>query len=228
MSRKRKYSIILVNHGKRQKTLSSWETEEKAYKKFNALIEENKEVVFPIQYNNLKHVMTESMYEIVLIKERQDGDAKVNKIRDSYGKFTNYETNDEEWMVVDRAEYFVEETFWVYGYHPKLQRKTFMWIYDNIISSDAKDKYKFKSVVLYNNKILVECDGKLDMIICKNKKDAIRFYNLVEKKCTNDKLKYIFFIGSISKSKHKVKWIDKIQKLTHWKRDKIHRITTRP
>ena len=220
------YSIILVNHGKQLKTIYSDTTEIKIYKKFNELLKENKKVSFPIQYNSLDE-MVESEYELVIIKCKEFGDKDVNKIRDEYGQFTNYESSDEDWIVVDRANYNIEETFWVYGYHPLLQRKTFDWIFDNIISKDAKNKYMFKSILVYLNKILIEYNGKLDLILCKNKKDAVRFYNQVEKWCTEKKMKYIMFIGDIAHSKYKSDWMDKIQELTHWNRMKIKRPSTR-
>ena len=220
------YSIILVNHGKQLKTIYSDTTEIKIYKKFNELLKENKKVSFPIQYNSLDE-MVESEYKLVIIKCKEFGDKDVNKIRDEYGQFTNYESSDEDWIVVDRANYNIEETFWVYGYHPLLQRKTFDWIFDNIISKDAKNKYMFKSILVYLNKILIEYNGKLDLILCKNKKDAVRFYNQVEKWCTEKKMKYIMFIGDIAHSKYKSDWMDKIQELTHWNRMKIKRPSTR-
>ena len=76
--------------------------------------------------------------------------------------------------------------------------------------------------------ILVECNGKLDMVICKNKQDAIRMYNMIEEWCERDKMKYIGFMGDLSYSRYKSDWITKIQKLTNWTRKKITRMSTRP
>lgn len=222
------YSIILVNHGKQLKTIFSDTTEIKIYKKFNELLKENKKISFPVQYNSLIHEMVESEYELVIIKCKELGDEDVNKIKDEYGKFANYESSDEDWIVIDRANYNIEETFWVYGYHPLLQRKNFDWIFDNIIAKDGNDKYTFKTIQIYLNKILIECNGKLDLVICKNKNDAIRFYNTLEKRCSEKKMKYILFMGDIAHSKHKSNWMDKIQELTHWNRKKIKRNSTLP
>jgi hypothetical protein len=227
-NKKKIYSIILVNHGKQLETICSDTTEARIYKKFNELLKKNKEISFPIQYNNLKHVMVESKYELVIIKCKEFGDKEVNKIRDEYGQFVNYVSSNEDWIVIDRANYDVEETFWVYGYHPKLQRKTFDWIFDNMIYKNAKNKYMFKSIQIYLNKILIDCNEKLDIVICKNKKDAIRFYNQVEKLCIERKMKYVLLLGDIAHSKYKSDWIDRIQRLTHWSRSKVNRTSTRP
>jgi hypothetical protein len=228
-NKKKIFSIILVNHGKQFKSVCSETTETKIYKRFNEIIKENKNVVFPVKYNNAAtKEMIESEYEIVIIKCKQENDSHVNKVRDEYGKFVDYQTNDEDWIVVDRAPYYIEETFWVYGFHPRIQRKDFNWIFDNFIAKDADDKYKMKTIVLYLNKLLVECNGKLEMVICKNKSDCIRLYNQIEEYSKNRKFKYNVFIGDIDESRYKSSWMDKIQELTHWSRLKIKRNSTKP
>jgi hypothetical protein len=227
-NKKKIYSIILVNHGKQQKVICSETTEEKIYSKFNSLLKENKKVVFPMRYNNEKHVMVESEHELVIIKCKELGDKDVIKLRDDSGTFVNYESSDEDWVIVDRASFDIEETFWVYGYHPKLQRKTFEWIFNEFVSKDARNKYMFKTIQLYLNKILIECNGNLDMVICKNKKDSIRFYNQLENWCRDKKYKYVMFLGDADKSKYKADLITKIQELTHWPRRKVIRPSTRP
>ena len=45
---------------------------------------------------------------------------------------------------------------------------------------------------------------------------------------TENKFKYIAFMGDVTNSKYKTNWIDRIQQLTHWSKDKINRTSTRP
>jgi len=222
------YRIIHTNHGKKKKSICSEPTEERIYKRFNELLKKNKnEVVFPVRYNNEEHVMIESEHELIILKCKDIFDSDVNKIKDDSGAYVNYQTNEENWIVIDRAPYEVEETFWVYGYHPRLQRKTFMWIFENFILKDSNNKYMFKNVVVYNNKLLVECDGKLEMVMCKNKSDCIRLYNMIEEFAKKNKCKYILFMGNIAHSKYKENWIQKIKDLTHWNDQKVRRLSTR-
>jgi hypothetical protein len=231
MARKPKrdlYHIILINHGKQLRDLFHTNSEVKVNKEFAKMLKENKKVVFPVEWNNEKHVMVGAEYELVIIKGKEQFDSPVSKLRDEYGKFINYESSDEDWVIYDKAPYYIEETFWVYGYHPKLQRKDFSWIFDTFITKDAKNKYMFKSVQVYNNKVLIDCNGKLEMVICKNKKDSIRMYNMMEETSKAKKYKYIAFMGDIVNSKHKTLWINRIQELTHWSRHKIKRPSTRP
>ena len=230
MARKPKrdlYHIILVNHGKQLRDLFHTNSEIKVNKEFAKMLKENKKVVFPIEWNNEQHVMIGAEYELVIIKGKEHFDNPVSKLRDEYGKFINYESSDEDWIIYDKAPYYIEETFWVYGYHPRLQRKTFMWIFENFILKDSNNKYMFKNVVVYNNKLLVECDGKLEMVMCKNKSDCIRLYNMIEEFAKKNKCKYILFMGNIAHSKYKEDWIQKIKDLTHWNDQKVRRLSTR-
>lgn len=226
--KKNLYHIILVNHDKMKEDLFWTDSEATVNKEFKTMVEENKSVVFPINFNNNKTEIIESSYEIMIIKARDKTESRETKVMNEYGKFVNYATNDDDWIIYDRSPYYIEETFWVYGYHPRLQRKDFKWIYDNFISNNSNNKYLFKTVQLFKNKILVECNGKLDMVICKNKQDAIRMYNMIEEWCERDKMKYVGFMGDLSYSKYKSDWITKIQKLTNWTRKKITRMSTRP
>lgn len=226
--KKNLYHIILVNHDKMKEDLFWTDSEATVNKEFNTMVEENKSVIFPVRFNNNKTEIIESSYEIMIIKARDKTESRETKVMDEYGKFVNYATNDDDWIIYDRSPYYIEETFWVYGYHPRLQRKDFKWIYDNFISNNSNNKYLFKTVQLFKNKILVECNGKLDMVICKNKQDAIRMYNMIEEWCEMDKMKYVGFMGDLSYSRYKSDWITKIQKLTNWTRKKITRMSTRP
>lgn len=231
MARKPKklfYHIILTNHGKQLRDLYFTHSEALVNKRFNAMLKENKKVVFPMRYNNHEHVMKECNYELIIIKGKDEFDNDVQKIRDEYGKFIYYESSDEDWIIYDRANYDIEETFWVYGYHPRIQRKDFNWIFDTFIEKDAKNKYVFKSVVVYKNKLLIDYNGKLEMVICKNKSDCIRMYNMIEKKSMERKHKNVAFMGDIADSKYKKMWMDKIRELTHWNDKKIERSSTRP
>ena len=225
--KKNLYHIILVNHDKMKEDLFWTDSVATVNKEFKTMVEENKSVIFPIKFNNKTEII-ESSYEIMIIKARDKTESRETKVMDEYGKFVNYATNDDDWIIYDRSPYYIEETFWVYGYHPRLQRKDFKWIYDNFISNNSNNKYLFKTVQLFKNKILVECNGKLDMVICKNKQDAIRMYNMIEEWCERDKMKYVGFMGDLSYSKYKSDWITKIQKLTNWTRKKITRMSTRP
>ena len=55
MARKPKklfYHIILTNHGKQLRDLYFTHSEALVNKRFNAMLKENKKIVFPMRYNN--------------------------------------------------------------------------------------------------------------------------------------------------------------------------------
>lgn len=226
--KKHKYHIILANHGKMQKDLYWTDTPIGINKKFNDMLKENEQVQLPVKFNNEKTKIIESEYELIIIKAKDKDDASLSRIRDEYGKFIYYQSSDENWIIFDRAPYYIEETFWVYGFHPRLQRKTFQWIFENFFEKDAKNKYMCKSVQIFKNKVLIDCNSKLDIIICKNKSDAIRLYNKIEEEVQIRKYKYVVFLYDVSFSKYKKLWVQRIKDLTHWDNKKIQRSSTRP
>jgi hypothetical protein len=109
-----------------------------------------------------------------------------------------------------------------------MQRKDFNWIFKEFVEKDAKDKYKFKSIVMFKNKILFDCNGHLEMVICKNVSDSTRMYNLIEEMAKKKKFKYIAFMGDVTHSKYKMDWANRIKELTHWNNKKVLRSSTRP
>ena len=121
-----------------------------------------------------------------------------------------------------------EETFFVYGYHPRFQRKTCQWIFDEFIEKDSKDKYKFKEVVLLNNKLIVEEAGNMNMVLCKNISDGIRLYNKLEEMAHKKKCKYIMFGGKIERGKRHSEMTKKIMEWTGWNYNKVRRTNLRP
>ena len=221
------YNIILVNHGQHLTTLDYTDTEKNAYKKLNKLLEENKSVKFPVRYNNHEHVMLPSDYELVIIKRKELGDHKVVNLKNDIGDFVGYQTSHDDWVVVDRAPYKIEETFWVYGYHPRLQRKNYDWIIDNFVKINIDNKLSFKTIQVYNNKVLFDIDGNLEIVLCKNKDDAIKLYNMIEEYSKGNKLKRILFMGDLRRSQNLSSWIDRIMELTGWNRRKVMRLSTR-
>lgn len=220
------YRIILVNHGRILKVLTRQGTEMGCYKKFKQYLKESDNVTFPVKYNNEREFLTYASYELVMLKRNVDNENPVTRVMDSQGEFVDYQTTDSEWLIHDRADYNVEESFWVYGYHPSSQRKSFPWIVDNLIAIDMKDKYAFKNIVLYHNKLLIESGTKLEMVICKNLSDAIRMYNMIDEIVVKNKMRYVVMMGNVAKSKNRSFWFDKISNLTHWSRHKINQTNT--
>lgn len=226
-SKKYIYHIILTSNDKEIKDIYHSAKESSVYSKFHKLIEDNKnDIKFPVQYINNKGIK-EANYELIIIKSKDKKDPSETKIRDEYGRFINYVSSSSDWIILDRAHFDREETFWVYGFHPQLQRKDFTWIYENYIKKDC-NKYNFKNVIVYKNKLLIDIQGELNMVLCKNKSDSVRLFNALEEQALKDKLKYIIWSGYVVSTYYKKEWCKRIMKLTGWPKLKVIRPSLRP
>lgn len=223
------YKIVITSNRKQIEYVDKYSSLEKAINAFEALKDSNKDIIFPVKFLNSK-TMKEANYEILLL-EKTDGTKQSTKLHNSYGKLVdNIIINNTRWIIFNKTEKLMEETFWVYGYHPKLQRKTFIWIFNNILLNNIENKLDILRIILFKNKIIVKKDNNdIEIIICKNESDSIRFYNLLESYCKYEKIKQIFFIGSANKlGEFRNNIINDIFIKTHWNRKKITRSTTRP
>lgn len=224
---KHQFQIIITSKNKQKEFIGSYPTRESALRAFHKLKVENEQIVFPKRHINSKTI-ERADYEIVLIKRRNYDEDKVTQVRNDNGAFKEHMTNNDNWIVFDKAPYNVEEEFWVYGHHPLRDRKNIMFIYENMVKPKIYSKMDFLNIQLYKNKLLLETFNSLDMIICKNKSDCIQLYNKLQEMCEKDrKAKYYLFSGDggITKAKAAV-MIQKIQNLTHWDKTKIKRSKT--
>lgn len=221
------YHILITSYGKQLKDLFWTDTYEKVMKKANSMLKENEKILFPVRYLKLGK-LCEANYELVIIKYKDENESSETLVRGNSGKFEKYVTSNKNWIVCERFPYDFEETFFVYGYHPRFQRKTCQWIFDEFIEKDSKDKYKFKEVVLLNNKLIVEEAGNMNMVLCKNISDGIRLYNKLEEMAHKKKCKYIMFGGKIERGKRHSEMTKKIMEWTGWNYNKVRRTNLRP
>ena len=228
---KRPYHIITTNNGVQIKDMYSAVSIDVALKKMRELQNElSKDVVFPVRFtsNRGEKTFVECDYRLMLIKKREPGDTYDGKFRNEYGKFVDCVTDNDKWIFIDELPYKVEETFWVYGYNPKKQRKTFTFIVDELLTSKEHDKYFLKQVAVFRNKLLIESNESLEMVICKNHMDSVRLYNELSEVVKERKMKYVTFAGDIAPKTVRFDiWYNKIEALTHWTYRKINKNTTR-
>ena len=221
------YKIISCCNGLQNKLVGKYRSMEDAYEVFHELQDSDNDVVFPMLIMGLWG-QEKSINEYILIQKVEDGEVIETKLRNEYGKLVDQVTNQDGWVVVDKFRYKKEETFWVYGYNNKNDRKTFTWIYNNILLDGLDNPYEFKRVILFKNKIIFKDDNNnLDLIITKHPSDAIRFYNLLEEWVKKDKLKQVLFAGDYTPlSPRRNKLVEELIELTGWPKQKIYMITT--
>jgi hypothetical protein len=122
--------------------------------------------------------------------------------------------------------YKVEETFWVYGYDKRNDRKTIKDIIGLLVKGMNNPK-KVKQVVVVNNKLLIHVEDQFDMVICKCKSDAQRLHHALSDAASSNKIKNLLFMGTANK-KMCGDYYQIIHKHTGWDYTKIWRTTTRP
>ena len=213
------FSIYLMKNGKRVKFFGRKRFKNSAVGLYFDLLKKNKkEVSFKqtIVKNYGKYV--ENKYELVLVKKLTPEESNnVTLLRDDNGKFIeNYLVDAPTHKILDKNEWLIEETFNVYGFDPQKERKTFKYIYDNIV---LKNTNSYSRIFIYNNKLIHHYDDDFDMVRCKDSKQAVELYDTIEKKIDKKKYPNIFFMGKLSGTS--VEWvISEIQKKTGWTRNK--------
>lgn len=221
------YMIILTKNRKRIKRLGATHWRSDSYNKYSTILEENNnKVKFPATICTLKNEEekkkhAELIYELLLVKSIKQGENNISKLMNKDGKFVDNMTigDKENHIIIKKDVWLVEETFAVYGYHPKNDRKTYQFICDNLILNKPDIPDEMKRIMIYNNKLLIENINDFDFVICKNKDQCYKLYELLEKTIQNLKKKYIVFMGEITNKTLKNKWINRIQEKTGWSRN---------
>ena len=214
------YRIFSCINGSQNRFVGEYCTSKEAYEKFNELKKEDKNVIFPKNVATTNKEIENSINEYVLV-EKSNRDSSI--LRNEYGKLVEHRTNIDGWTILDKFQYKREETFWVYGYDNRSDRKTFLWVYENLLFDGIKSRMDFKRVLRYKNKIIFKDDnGYMDIIFCKDEGDAIKFYNMLEEWTRRDKIKQILFMGDWSPISAKRKALeDEIMELTGWTRKRV-------
>ena len=222
------YKVVSCHNGRQNEYIGAYVKVEDAYEEVERLLEESKAVIFPARVQ-ITDTIINSRDEYLILEKNRYGDKEAPLLRNEYGKLVRQETNSDTWIVLDKFSYDTEETFWVYGYDPVRGRKTFEWIYHNILLGGIETKFDIKRVMLYKNKIVIKDDGgNLDIVFCKTTSDAIRFYNLLNEWVTENKIRQVLFLGDYSKIGDKRRSLeDELIVKTGWTKRKIQMVTSK-
>lgn len=221
------FKIISTINGRQNGYVGSYKTFIDGFAKLKELEEYNKQIIFPRKYINSGTIGL-MKDEYLLLEKNRYGDKKSSMTRNDFGKFIKNEiTNSSKWVVRDKVIRLVEETFWVYGYDPKTDRKDAKWIYDNLLLGSLETPYDIIRVLVYKNKLVIKYDNKqTTMVMCKNKSDSIRLYNFMSDMIHKNKIKQIIFIGSYNTICNSRRELEKeLLELTGWNKTKLQRST---
>lgn len=203
---------------------------EDAYKRVQEELKKYENVEFPIMSLNNSSTsgeFNEPDSEIVILKKiRNENESNESLVRNKYGKYVKHITNSEKYYIYEKFPYREEETFWVYGYSPNTQRKTYKWVYENLIDGEKGLPFIIINVYLYNNKVIFRYDDeRFEFVICKNVSDAIRFYNLLNERYKKEK--NVIFTGMVKGTDDRGRaTIQMIKERTGWDYNKIYKKNT--
>lgn len=216
------YKVVSCNNMRQNGFIGKFASSKAAYSCVEKLLKASKEVVFPKKIVKKNGIAEDYLGEYLILERRKSDETTL--LRNEFGKLVEHKTNTENWVILDKFRYNTEETFWVYGYDPKYNRKTFMWVYENIVTNIIH-KYDIKRVFVYANKVIIKNDSSgMDLIICKSKSEAIRFYNMLESKTRQAGISQVFYGGAYGGSNKRTSALVKeICEYTGWDRDKVVR-----
>jgi len=216
------YRVILVANGKYKKTLHRCKTKETAFMNYHLLKEKNK-VFYPRKFLNNNGIIPVK-YQICVSKPTEEGDT-FRLLRDEYGK-TYTEKPLGDWTILASDDYEIEETFWIYGYDPKINRPTITEVVKKLMVG-AHAKKMVKQIIVVYNKLIIHNEDQFDMVICKNTEDAQRLHHTLAKIAKKQKIKSLLFMGT-SSDVMVSRMYDEIVLETGWDIKKVRRTTTRP
>lgn len=221
--------VCIMKNRKKTKRLGLAWWRNDAMKVYNEAIKINREQVrFPIIYEegndkeNHGHSIKEVLYEILLVQKMGNNEDNTRKLKDeNTGKFVdNLIIDNEYYAIIAKAPFFMEEKFYVYGYNPRTERKDFNFIIDEIFTNRASRHDGMKRVFLYGNKLVQQYDDDdFDFIVAKNKTEAERLYNEVEKEL-NGRDGFLFL--QVLADSLVPKFVDLMKKKTGWNKRKIY------
>ena len=222
------YSIYIAKNHKRVRFIGNawWKIE--AYRIFNDAIEKNrKKTVFPqtvaTNRKNGSHEAINVKYEILLVKKTEEGENTVKSFRNEEGKFVeNVITDWENHIIVDKADWFVEEKFGIYGFHPRKEKKTYTFILNNLLLNNEDISDEMRRIMVFKNKVIIQYLENFDFVICYDNDQAKMMYDMLQRDITKLKKKYIVFMGETTSEK----WIDRLEEKTGWNRVSISHKTT--
>lgn len=198
-------------------------TKEPSFKRYFQLIENNKTIKYPKRFINTKKIIPVE-FKICVVKKTEPDD-KFRTIRDEYGK-TFIEKPIQGWTILSSEKYNIEETFWIYGMHPKANRPTIGDVIKKLVTGAHKKEVTKQIIVVYN-KLIIYNEEQFDMVICKCTNDAQRLHHVLQKISKKQKINSLLFMGTATPATAS-RMYDIIKEKTNWPIRKIRRTSTRP
>ena len=188
-------------HCMKNKCLGRYKTLDDARARVKELLDGEKDIYFERMSKTYEDGTMDVVYEYVIFKDVRDKEAESTYLKNEFGKYVehNVKFNGKNYEIIEKRRAKVEDDVWVFGYDPRNDRKTFVWVYNNVLNEGFSSSHDIKRIYLYHNKV-VFCNDKneIDIIICKTARDAVRFYTTLQGYCK--KGPYLFMGAVTTKS----------------------------
>lgn len=221
------YLVLLVKDKKRYDKLGEYRWKNDAFKAYNEAIEENSKVGFPVQtlVSKIGNATKKVEYEIIIASLlKKDEESNVTQFRNKEGKYVDTVVMDRKrHCIIAKHDWLIEETFYVYGYHPIRDRKTYPFILNNIVLNNINSKDDIRSITTHKNRLFINYINDFDFVVCKNSTEAGRLYLTLQKDIPKEYKDYILFLGEIVQKNSVTKLLDRIAEKTGWERKLLNK-----
>ena len=211
------YKIVVYKNNKKEKILFKSSKLTGLKNKFLSLIKNN-EVLIPkriVSSGKIKPVK----YELMVLESKDVSKGEI-VVRDHMGKIIRDREIEPGWLILDRSNWKVEETFSVFG---KKSRMNCLEIVKELLLPNRIPKQV--SCVL--NKLIIEDDNDhMEIITCKDRYECGRLHDTLKDLCINFNVKSIIFFGK-STPENRSRLYPKILKFTGWKKARVYRSCTK-
>ena len=211
-----RFIIYFVKNKEYNKTYAWYGWKFGSIEKFNKLVAANHErSICPRLYEGRTKKSGEQpvKYEI-LIKQKIDPSLETNEslFRNELGASITIKTDDPEWRILAKDDWYIEENFYLYGYHPKYDRKDAKFIIDNVIMRYIEE-YSICRIFIWKSYLFIENDDDFTFVLTKASDEAVRLYNILYDRLSQ--IENLYFTGTLSKGSIPT-WIDKMVEKTGW------------
>lgn len=219
------FKIVTSKARKQKNYIGKYHTLTEVLQAKEKIEEYNNNVKFPVKYiqsSNYLNAYKEYDSEYLILKRKDENMiTTTSQLRNEYGKIINIESSSDIWYIYDRIPLLIEETFWVYGYNPRTDRKKYEWIFNNLI----KNVTSLSRIYVMNNKVIFKYDDEIEFVLCKNQSDSIRLYNKL--KDDSEKIKTSLFCGKIKRNTFQMKeMLATLKDKTGWTIRKLYKNST--
>lgn len=212
------YRIVLYNNGKKQKIIFKSNNLGGIKTKYINMVKHN-EVIVPKKIVNNKKFKSVN-YELLLLESKQVSKNEI-VVRDRVGKIIRDREIESGWLILERSNWKVEETFKVFGRDDRMNCV-------QIVKQILLPNKVYKQVYCVLNKLIIEDDNDhMEIITCKNKYDSGRLHDALQDICKKFEVKSVIFFGK-STPENRSRLYPKILKKTGWKKSRVYRTSTRP